>query len=170
MKNPTAYLKMRVLGAIDMAEGHCIQARIKAVALTTFTDEYGQTRQFTWRTIQTWYSHYKKHGVTALSNTTRVDKGKIRRVSPEVLLEAIRTVLPKMHGPNPKRATLYRLCIEQGGRSNGNSGLPPTSSCKMDFSMRSDENWFRLINIFLQIPLFTTMSEKIFYVLAYALL
>ena len=114
MKNPTAYLKMRVLGAIDMAEGHCIQARIKAVALTTFTDEYGHTRQFTWRTIQTWYSHYKKHGVTALANTTRADKGKIRKVSPEVLLEAIRTVLPKMHGKTPKRATLYRLCIEQG--------------------------------------------------------
>lgn len=105
---------MRVLGAIDMAEGHCIQARIKAVALTTFTDEFGHARQFTWRTIQTWYSHYKKHGVTALHNAARSDKGKIRKVSPEALLEAIRTVLPKLRGQTPKRAMLYRLCIEHG--------------------------------------------------------
>ena len=54
MRNPTPYLKMRVLGAIDMAPGHCIQARIKAVSQMTFTDEDGHPRQFTWRTIQTW--------------------------------------------------------------------------------------------------------------------
>lgn len=105
---------MRVLGAIDMAEGHCIQARIKAVAQMTFTDEDGHARQFTWRTIQTWYSHYKKHGVTAFRNATRVDKGKTRKVNAEVLLEAIRTVLPRLHGNSPKRSMLYRLCIEQG--------------------------------------------------------
>jgi transposase InsO family protein len=114
MHNPTSYLKMRVLGAIDMAEGHSIQARIKAVAQTTFTDEDGHCRQFTWRTIQTWYSRYKKHGVTALQNNTRTDKGKIRKVDAEVLLEAVRTVLPKLRGEAPKRAMLYRLCIEQG--------------------------------------------------------
>ena len=54
MRNPTPYLKMRVLGAIDMAEGNSIQARIKAVSQMTFTDEDGHPRQFTWRTIQTW--------------------------------------------------------------------------------------------------------------------
>lgn len=114
MHNPTSYLKMRVLGAIDMAEGHSIQARIKAVAQTNFTDEDGHPRQFTWRTIQTWYSRYKKHGLTALQTNTRADKGKIRKVDAEVLLEAVRTVLPKLRGEAPKRAMLYRLCIEQG--------------------------------------------------------
>lgn len=114
MHNPTPYLKMRVLGAIDMAEGHSIQARIKAVAQMSFTDEDGHTRQFTWRTIQTWYTRYKKYGLTALETSTRGDKGKIRKVSPESLLEAIQAVLPKLHGKVPKRATLYRLCIEQG--------------------------------------------------------
>ena len=59
MRNPTPYLKMRVLGAIDMAPGNSIQARIKAVSQMTFTDEDGQLRQFTWRTIVTWYSRYK---------------------------------------------------------------------------------------------------------------
>ena len=54
MRNPTPYLKMRVLGAIDMAEGNTIRARIKRVSQMTFTDEDGHARQFTWATIQTW--------------------------------------------------------------------------------------------------------------------
>ena len=114
MHNSTSYLKMRVLGAIDMAEGNSIRARIKAVSEMTFTDEDGHARQFTWRTIQTWYSHYKKHGVTALQNTARADKGKTRKVSAESLLEAVQAVLPKLHGKAPRRAMLYRLCIEAG--------------------------------------------------------
>ena len=113
MKNPTPYLKMRVLGAIDMAEGSSIQARIKAVSQMTFTDEDGHPRQFTWRTIQTWYSRYQKHGVTVVENKTRSDKGKTRKVSLEMVQEAIDTLLPKIRGV-PKHAVLYRLCIEQG--------------------------------------------------------
>ena len=114
MKNPTPYLKMRVLGAIDMAEGDTIRARIKAVSQMLFTDEQGCQRQFTWRTIETWYGRYDKHGVTALSNTTRSDKGKTRKVNPETVQEAIDAIFPKLHGRIPKRATLYRLCIEEG--------------------------------------------------------
>ena len=113
MKNPTPYLKMRVLGAIDMAEGNSIQARIRAVSQMTFTDEEGHPRHFTWRTIQTWYSRYQKHGVTVMENKTRADKGKTRKVSLEAVQEAIDTILPKLHGA-PKRAVLHRLCIEQG--------------------------------------------------------
>ena len=104
---------MRVLGAIDMAEGNSIQARIQAVSHMTFTDEEGHARQFTWRTIQTWYSRYQKHGVTVMENKPRSDKGKIRKVSLEMVQEAIDALLPKLHGA-PKRAVLYRLCIEQG--------------------------------------------------------
>lgn len=114
MRNPTPYLKMRVLGAIDMAPGNSIQARIKAVSQMTFTDEDGHPRQFTWRTIQTWYSRFQKHGVTVMENKPRSDKGKVRKVVLEELLEAIRKVLPKVHGTTPSRALLYRLCIEEG--------------------------------------------------------
>lgn len=114
MRNPTPYLKMRVLGAIDMAEGKTIQARIKSVSLLTFTDEDGHARQFTWRTIQTWFTRYQKHGVTVMENKARSDRGKIRKVSLEDVLEAIRKVLPKAHGKTPTLATLYRLCIEEG--------------------------------------------------------
>jgi len=103
---------MRVLGAIDMAEGNSIRARIKAVSRMTFTDEDGHQRQFTWRTIETWLCRYRKHGLTALTNNTRSDKGKTRKISPEELLEAIRTVRPKVHRRSPTCALLYRLCIE----------------------------------------------------------
>jgi len=113
MRNPTVYLKMRVLGAIDMAPGDSIKARIQAVSQMTFTDEDGNPRQFTWRTIQTWYSRYQKHGVTVMENQTRSDKGKTRKVSLEMVQEAIDAVYPKVHGA-PKRAVLYRLCLEQG--------------------------------------------------------
>ena len=105
---------MRVLGAIDMAEGKTIAARIKAVSLLTFTDEDGHARQFTWRTIQTWFTRYQKHGVTVMENKARSDRGKIRKVSLENVLEAIRQVLPKAHGKTPTLATLYRLCLEEG--------------------------------------------------------
>lgn len=114
MRNPTPYLKMRVLGAIDMAPGNSIQGRIKAVSEMIFTDEDGHPPQFTWRTIQTWFSRYQKHGVTVMDNTPRSDKGKVRKVSLEDVLEAIRKIQPKTHGKTPTLALLYRLCIEEG--------------------------------------------------------
>jgi hypothetical protein len=114
MRNPTPYLKMRVLGAIDSAEGDSIRARIKTVSQMPFTDEDGHPRQFTWRTIQTWYSRYQKHGLTVLDNTSRSDKGKTRKVTPEALAEAILAASTRLHGKTPTRAALYRVCIEQG--------------------------------------------------------
>lgn len=97
-----------------MAEGKTIAARIKAVSLLTFTDEDGHARQFTWRTIQTWFTRYQKHGVTVMENKARSDRGKIRKVSLGNVLEAIRQVLPKAHGKTPTLATLHRLCLEEG--------------------------------------------------------
>lgn len=105
---------MRVLGAVDMAEGKTERARIQAVSQMTFIDEDGQPRQFTWRTISTWLCRYRKHGVTVMEKQSRTDKGKTRKVKPEDILEAIQTVLPKVPGRVPKRSVLYRLCIEQG--------------------------------------------------------
>jgi putative transposase len=113
MKNPTPYLKMRVLGAIDMAPGDTIRDRIKAVSQMTFTDEEGNPRHFQWRTIETWQCRDQKHGVTVLENQTRSDKGKTRKVSPETLQEAVDALRPKVHG-TPTRALLYRLAIEEG--------------------------------------------------------
>jgi putative transposase len=119
MRNPTPYLKMRVLGAIDMAPGNSIQARIQAVSQMTFTDEEGHPRQFTWRTIQTWYSRFQKYGVTVIENKTRSDKGKTRKVGLEDVQEALRQVRSKVHGKTPTLALLYRLCIEAGCLTRG---------------------------------------------------
>jgi putative transposase len=114
MRNPSAYLKMRVLGAIDMAPGQTLQARLQAVSQMTFTDEEGQPRQFTWKTIQTWLWRYKTYGVTLMENKPRSDKGKIRKVNLEDVAEAVQKVLPKLHRQSPTLATVYRLCIEAG--------------------------------------------------------
>ena len=67
MQHPSAYLKMRVLGAIDTAAGKTRNQRVRSVAALTFTDEDANARQFTWRTIQTWYYRYKKHGITGMT-------------------------------------------------------------------------------------------------------
>ena len=105
---------MRVLGAIDMAEGRTIRDRIKTVSQMTFTDEEGIPRQFTWKTISTWLCRYQKHGVTVMQNKPRSDKGKVRKVVIEDVLDAIRKVRPKVQGRTPTVALLYRLCIEEG--------------------------------------------------------
>ncbi|MEO5367994.1 MAG: DDE-type integrase/transposase/recombinase [Magnetococcus sp. WYHC-3] len=114
MRNPTPYLKMRVLGAIDMAEGNSIRERIKRVSQMTFTDEEGRARQFTWATIQTWLYRYKVGGVTTMENKARSDKGRTRKVVLEDLQEAIDKVLPKFHDRTPTRGAIYRMCIENG--------------------------------------------------------
>lgn len=114
MHHPTAYLKMRVLGAIDMAEGNTIVERIKNVSQMTFTDEDGHQRQFTWRTISTWLYRYKIGGITTMENQARSDKGRTRKVVLEDIQEAINQALPLLHGDTPTRGAIYRLCIEKG--------------------------------------------------------
>ena len=68
MKQPSVYLKMRVLGAVDTVDGRTRHERIHNVAAMTFLDEEGNSRQFTWRTIQTWHYRYKNHGITGMTN------------------------------------------------------------------------------------------------------
>ena len=114
MHHPTPYLKMRVLGAIDMAPGNSIRDRIRAVSQMTFTDEAGCPRQFTWRTISTWLYRYKVGGITTMENKTRSDKGRTRKVLLEELQEAVDQARPHFHGKLPTRGALYRLCIEKG--------------------------------------------------------
>jgi hypothetical protein len=114
MKYPSSYLKMRVLGALDSAEGKTRYARVRHVAGLTFIDEDGQPRQFTWRTIDTWYYRYKKRGITGMTGQPRSDKGQARKVTPEELLEAINTALPHFREKQCNKMALYRYCIEKG--------------------------------------------------------
>ena len=113
MKRVSSYLKMRVLGAIESAPGSSIVARIRHVSEQPFVDEDGQRLQFTWRTIQTWYSRYKKDGTTTVLQRPRRDKGKTRKMTPEQVLEAIEQVRGSFRGRYNITA-FYRACIERG--------------------------------------------------------
>lgn len=125
MKQPSIYLKMKVLGAMDIAPGKTRHERVQNVAAMTFQDEEGNPYQFTWRTIQTWHYRYKNHGVTGMDASSRADKGKPRKVTPEEVLEAINAALPhfhsKAHGHSQgyghrqlNKTAIYRFCIEKG--------------------------------------------------------
>lgn len=114
MKRPSIYLKMKVLGAIDVSEGKTRHQRIHNVAAMTFSDEQGRPHKFTWRTIQTWYYRYKNHGVTGMDASPRSDKGRTRKVTPEEVLEAINAALPHFRDKTPHKTALYRFCIEKG--------------------------------------------------------
>lgn len=105
---------MRVLGAIDTAPGTTRHARVHAVAGMTFLDEDGNSRQFTWRTIQTWYYRYKNHGITGMTPQPRSDKGRTRKVTPEELLGAINAAKPHFHHQCTNKHAIYRHCIETG--------------------------------------------------------
>ena len=114
MKQPSVYLKMRVLGAVDTVEGRTRHQRIHNVAAMTFLDEEGNSRQFTWRTIQTWFYRYKNHGITGMTPQPRKDKGHVRKTTPEELLEAINAAKPHFRDPRTNKRAIYRFCIEKG--------------------------------------------------------
>jgi transposase InsO family protein len=114
MKQPSVYLKMRVLGAVDTVEGRTRHERVHNVAAMAFLDEEGNLRRFTWRTIQTWYYRYKNHGITGVTHRPRKDKGQARKVTPEELLEALNAAKPHFRTQRTNRRALYRFCIEQG--------------------------------------------------------
>ncbi len=114
MKRVSPYLKMRVLGAIEFAPGNTIVERIRHVSTIAFTDDNDLRFQFTWRTIQTWYSRYKKDGITTMHPRARRDKGLPRKVQPELLMEAIDQVRPSFRGNITNTTAVYRACIEKG--------------------------------------------------------
>ena len=105
---------MRVLAAIDKADGKTITERIRHVSELSFEDEEGNRRRFTFRTIETWRLRYKKHGFTAISRDPRSDKGKTRKVSPEQVQEAVEQARPFFRSNDFKLSELYRTCIERG--------------------------------------------------------
>jgi hypothetical protein len=111
----SVYLKMRILGAIESADGRSRIARIKNIAKLVFIDDEGIKKKFTWRTISTWYYRYKVSGVTSVEKKERKDKGLLRKTAPEELMEAINKALPYFKdGVIPSKAAIYRLCIKEG--------------------------------------------------------
>lgn len=115
MKRVSPYLKMRVLGAIEYAPGASIVARIRHVAEQPFTDENGVRFQFTWRTIQTWYSRYKKDGITTMHPRSRSDRGVPRKMTVAEVADAVEQARKFFRDGKPRNITaVYRVCIERG--------------------------------------------------------
>jgi putative transposase len=112
MSNPTEYVKLRVLAAIDLAEGRSIRDRIRAVAARSFVDELGREHRFTWRTIETWRTRYHKHGLTVGGRKPRSDKGSFK-VEPEAVQEAVDQARAHLR-PGFRLSRLYQVCIEKG--------------------------------------------------------
>lgn len=113
MQKVSEYLKLKVLAALDMAEGKNYRQRTYAVARMGFEDERGILRHFTWRTIETWRVRYQKHGITVMCPKPRSDKGTTRKIEPERVQEAIDQAKPFLR-PGFKISQLYRVCIEKG--------------------------------------------------------
>ena len=137
---PSAYLRMRVLGAIEHAPGKTIQERIRNTAKNIFTDEEGQPRQFTSSTISTWLYRYKSQGITGIENKNRSDKGKTRKITPEELLEAVNQILPMFREKTHyNKSDIYRACIENGVINKNQ--LAPTTFYRFikEFDLLKDE-------------------------------
>lgn len=114
MKRVSPYLKMRVLGAIEYAPGSSIIARIRHIAGMPF-EEDGVRYQFTWRTIQTWYSRYKKDGITTMHPRGRSDRGVPRKMTVEEVTDAVEQARRYFKDGRPTNAAaLYRVCVEKG--------------------------------------------------------
>lgn len=57
---------------------------------------------------------HKAKGITGVDNSSRSDKGKTRKITPEELLEAINQVLPYFREKHYNKSDIYRVCIEKG--------------------------------------------------------
>ena len=116
MKRVSPYLKMRVLGAIEFAQGNTIRQRCEYLSERVFTDEFGKTFRFTWKTILTWYDRYRRDGITSVKGKPRSDKGKTRKVNHEQLAEAVDQVLSHFREKQQvyNKKLIYRTCIEKG--------------------------------------------------------
>ena len=128
-RRPSAELRLAVLCSIDHAPGNNITQRIRAVSYRQHIDPItGQAHQFTWRTIQSWYSRHKKDGITVIENKTRKDRFTTRKISVAQLAEAIKETLgdinPNKVGRSLKSA-LYKTMIKKGLITRAQIAPPP---------------------------------------------
>jgi len=113
MKRASLVVQMKVLGALENTSGKSMKERYQKVAEMTFTDELGEPKTFTWRTIQTWWYWYRKNGL--ITPQPRADKGFPRKTNPEQLLEAVEKAMPHFRQADLiNAAAIYRVCIEFG--------------------------------------------------------
>ena len=118
LKVPSPELRIAVLCSIDHALGEHQIDRIRAVAERNHTDPItGNVHHFTWRTIQTWFSRYKKNGIATVESKIRSDKNQYRKVNVQQLAAGIQEVQPSIN-PNKVgrslKSAIYKTLLKNG--------------------------------------------------------
>jgi len=87
-------------------------ARIAELATRTYRTLDGRERPFSTRTLWTWWSAYRRHGLDGLLPQRRQDRGTLRALAPEMLEAAIAL---RREVPSRSTATLIDI-LETAGR------------------------------------------------------
>lgn len=129
MRYAPPLVKMKVLNAIEFASDACIRDKIKKAAEIVYVDnDTGISYQFTWRTISTWFYHYKLAGSEVFQHKKRKDIGAYRKISPEELASGISLALeslPKQKSMFAMKTIIYRWLLEN--QFFNRSQLSPTT-------------------------------------------
>lgn len=86
-------------------------ARIAELAARRYRTPDGRERQFTERTLWTWWSAYRRHGLEGLLPQRRSDHGQLKALSREVLAAALAL---RHEVPSRSTATLIHILQTQG--------------------------------------------------------
>jgi len=86
-------------------------ARIAELATRTYRPPAGGERRFSTRTLWTWWSAYRRHGLDGLLPQRRQDRGTLRALAPEVLAAAIAL---RREVPSRSPATLIHILETEG--------------------------------------------------------
>jgi transposase InsO family protein len=97
------------LGAEERARGD-LSVRIAELATRSFEPPWGKVRRFTTRTLWSWWSEYKRHGLRGLLPQPRSDKGVSREVTPAILEAAIKA---RREVPSRSTKTIIDLLTRQ---------------------------------------------------------
>jgi putative transposase len=87
-----------------------LSARIAELATRTFETPLGKLRSFTQRTLWSWWSAYRQHGLLGLLPKLRADKGVSREITPEILEGAIKA---RREVPSRSTKTIIDLLVRQ---------------------------------------------------------
>jgi putative transposase len=97
------------IDAEELARGE-LSAQIAELARRRFETPWGKLRSFTERTLWTWWSSYKMHGLLGLVPKLRSDKGVSREITPEILEGAIQA---RKEVPSRSTKTIIDVLVRQ---------------------------------------------------------
>lgn len=113
-----ALFRHAIIGELDieaLARGER-SARIAALAARVYRVPDGRERRFSARTLWTWWSAYRRHGLDGLVPRRRQDRGTLRALSRELLAAAMAL---RREVPSRSTATLIHILETQGRVGRG---------------------------------------------------